>query len=275
MQLSKEDLDKIQCDGFFLVSHVDLSIGSYFAKFCGFDGIFRELLGKKVFDLVGIKSAEYEYVPEKKCLISKDLNSDKKFYTPYDFYIMRSTTMEQVFRGLDNLEVATNVNSKKAKLSLEIMHFIDLLFSNVDRNINNFGFYIDELGNVELVLLDNECFLNYYVEATRPMYYGDDRTDTNTFMTIPKRKEAELFLNNISDELKELIPKYMELFHPSRVEVMIQGLEMELGHEFPQKRYNMRKYKRNYSMVKRLLKGKKKEFSKSLVMYYDKINLGD
>ena len=66
MQLSKEDLDKIQCDGFFLVSQVDLSIGSYFAKFCSLDAIFRELLGKKVFDLVGIKSAEYEYVPEKK-----------------------------------------------------------------------------------------------------------------------------------------------------------------------------------------------------------------
>ena len=33
----------------------------------------------------------------------------------------------------------------------------------------------------------------------------------------------------------------MELFHPSRVEVMIQGLEMELGHEFPQKKYNIHK----------------------------------
>lgn len=266
MQLSKDDLDKIQCDGFRLVEQFDLSIGSYYVKFTGVDGVFRELLGKKIFDLVGIKSAEYEYIPEKKCLLSRDLNQDGRFYNLYEFFIMRITTMKQLFDGLDRVEKDTGYKCDNTKFSLEVMHFIDLLFSNIDRHISNFGFYIDKDGNVVLALLDNECFLKYYDKATRPMYVAEgERIDSMSFMRTSKKKEAEMFLNNMSFELKELIPKYMELFHPSRVEVMIQGLEMELEHEFPQKRYNMRKYKRNYSMVCKLLKAKKKEFSKSLV----------
>ena len=63
MVLSEEDLCKIECDGFFLVDQVDLSIGSYYYKFAGAGEVFRELLGSKVFKMVGIKCAEYEYLP--------------------------------------------------------------------------------------------------------------------------------------------------------------------------------------------------------------------
>ena len=80
MVLSEEDLCKIECDGFFLVDQVDLSIGSYYYKFAGAGEVFRELLGSKVFKMVGIKCAEYEYLPQKKCLMSKDLNSEQIRY---------------------------------------------------------------------------------------------------------------------------------------------------------------------------------------------------
>ncbi len=266
MDLCKSDLDKIQCDGFFMVTQCDLSIGSYYAKFTGVDGIFRELLGKKVFDLVGIKSADYEYIPEKKCLLSRDLNQDGRFYNLYELFIMRATTMKQLFDGLERVQKDTGYKCDNVKLSLEVMHFIDLLFSNIDRHISNFGFYIDEAGNVVLALLDNECFLKYYDKATRPMYVEEgERIDSMSFMRTSKKKEAEVFLSNISFELKELIPKYLEMFSPSRVESIITGIEMELGMEFPNKRYNMRKYKRNYSMICGLLKVKKKSFMKTLV----------
>ena len=64
MNLSVEDLDKIQCDGFFLVDQVDLSIGSYYYKFAGISEIFRELLGNMIFDMVGIDCAKYEYIKQ-------------------------------------------------------------------------------------------------------------------------------------------------------------------------------------------------------------------
>ena len=262
MVLSEEDLCKIECDGFFLVDQVDLSIGPYYYKFAGAGEIFRELLGSKVFKMVGIKCAEYEYLPQKKCLMSKDLNSEQIMYTPSSFG-MKGVTLYDVYMGIERGRFN---NPDQVKLSIEIMHFIDLLFSNIDRHISNFGFYIDEAGNVVLALLDNECFLKYYDKATRPMYVEEgERIDSMSFMRTSKKKEAEVFLSNISFELKELIPKYLEMFSPSRVESIITGIEMELGMEFPNKRYNMRKYKRNYSMICGLLKVKKKSFMKTLV----------
>jgi hypothetical protein len=143
---------------------------------------------------------------------------------------------------------------------------IDLLFSNIDRHSTNFGFYLDSNNNAELVLFDNGCFLSHYDIATRPLAFQVGGMSSMQFMSISKKEEAKEFFKRMSPEMRELVPMYLELFEPSRVEFMISQIEKEIGMEFPEKKYNMRKYKRNYSMVKRLLKGKKKEFSKSLVM---------
>ena len=99
MVLSEEDLCKIECDGFFLVDQVDLSIGSYYYKFAGAGEVFRELLGSKVSKMVGIKCAEYEYLPQKKCLMSKDLNSEQIMYTPSSFG-MKGITLYDVYMGI-------------------------------------------------------------------------------------------------------------------------------------------------------------------------------
>ena len=42
--------------------------------------------------------------------------------------------------------------------------------------------------------------------------------------------------------MRELVPMYLELFEPSRVEFMISQIEREIGMEFPEKKYNMRNY---------------------------------
>lgn len=261
MKLSKEDLDKINYDGFCLVEQVNLSIGSYYAKFCNINSRFMELLGKKVFDLVGIKSADYEYIQEKGCLLSKDLNDDKYFYSCYDLFIMRANTLKQVYDGLDILTYRLNNGIEykvdKAKLQIEIMHFIDILFSNIDRHISNFGFYLHENGEVELVLLDNEYFLQNFKIATRPMACGDDEIDSQDFMHISKRYEATRFFENMSDELKELVPKYLEMFSPERVEVLLNAIENEQCLGWPLKVSSLRQYKKNYKMICKLLNMKK------------------
>ena len=257
MKLNKEDLSKIYCDSYCLVHRADLSIGAYYAKFCNINSRFMELLGKRVFDLVGIKSADYEYIQEKGCLLSKDLNSDKQFYSCYDFYIMRANTLKQVYDGLDILTYRMNNGIEykvdKAKLQIEIMHFIDILFSNIDRHISNFGFYLHENGEVELVLLDNEYFLQNFKTATRPMACGDDEIDSQDFMHISKRYEATKFFESMSEEMRELVPKYLEMFSPERVEVLLNAIEEEQCLGWPLKVSSLRQYKRNYKMICKLL----------------------
>jgi len=262
MKLSKEDLDKIKCDGSFFVEQFNLSSGSYYVKFVSLNSRFMELLGKKVFDMVGIKSADYQYISEKGCLLSRDLNCDKPMFSCYDLYIMRANTLKQVYDGLDNLNYRFNNGLEykvdKVKLQLEIMHFIDILFSNVDRHITNFGFYIHGNGEVELVLLDNEYFLQNFKTATRPMACGDDEMDSNDFMSVSKRYEATKFFESMSDEMRELVPKYLEMFSPQRVEVMLNSIEEEQCLGWPLKGYSIRHYSRNYNMVCKLLGMNKK-----------------
>jgi hypothetical protein len=261
MVLSDEDLCKIECDGFFLVDQVDLSIGSYYYKFAGSGEVFRELLGSKVFKMVGIKCAEYEYLPQKKCLMSKDLNNEQIMYTPSSFG-MKGVTLYDVYMGIERGRFN---NSDQVKLSIEIMHFIDLLFSNIDRHVTNFGFYLDEDNNAELVLLDNGCFLSHYDIATRPLAYNLGGIGSMQFMSISKKDEANEFIKRLSPEMRELVPMYLELFTPERVEVMINMIEKEIKMEFPDKKYNMRKYRKNYNMVSNLVKGKKESFVKRFI----------
>lgn len=261
MVLSEEDLCKIECDGFFLVDQVDLSIGSYYYKFAGPGEVFRELLGSKVFKMVGIKCAEYEYLPQKKCLMSKDLNSERIMYTPSSFG-MKGITLYDVYMGIERGRFN---NPDQVKLSIEIMHFIDLLFSNIDRHSTNFGFYLDSNNNAELVLFDNGCFLSHYDIATRPLAFQVGGMSSMQFMSISKKEEAKEFFKRMSPEMRELVPMYLELFEPSRVEFMISQIEKEIGMEFPEKKYNMRKYKRNYSMVSSFVKGKKESFIKRFI----------
>ena len=257
MKLSKADLDRINFDGFFLVEQVDLSIGSYYSKFCNINTRFMELLGKKVFDMVGIKSADYEYVQEKGCLLSKDLCCDKPMFSCYDLFIMKANTLKQVYDGLDNLSYRFDYGMEykvdKVKLQIEIMHFIDILFSNIDRHISNFGFYIHDNGEVELVLLDNEYFLQNFKIATRPMACGDDEMDSNDFMGVSKRYEASKFFESMSDEMKELVSKYLELFSPERVELLLNTIEEEQCLGWPLKASSLRQYKKNYKMICKLL----------------------
>lgn len=265
MELTKSDLDKIQHDYFVMADRVDLSIGSYYYKFCSINSRFMELLGAKVFDLVGIKHAEYEYVQEKACLLSKDLNTYERLYSCYDLYIMRANTLDQVMSAMDKLGIQCGYDVSKVKLQIEVMHFIDILFSNIDRHISNFGFYLYPDGLVELVVLDNEYFLQNFKIATRPMACGDDEIEEQDFMGISKRYEASKFFESMSDELRELIPKYLELFSPSRVEVMLNSLEDEQCLGWPNKRYSLRHYKKNYKMICKLLGLEtKKRFGRTL-----------
>lgn len=89
--------------------------------------------------------------------------------------------------------------------------------------------------------------------------------DALDFMCHTKKEEASSFVKNMSDEMRELAPKYLELFVPSKVEMFINQIEQEIGMEFPQKRYNMRKYRSNYNMLCRLVKNKKRSFGRVLV----------
>ena len=84
------------------------------------------------------------------------------------------------------------------------------------------------------------------------------------FLHYSKKEEAQAFIKSMSIEMKELAPMYLELFSPNRVEFMIEQIEKDLGITFPDKKYNMKKYKNNYNMVNSFVMGKRENFVKRL-----------
>lgn len=265
MKLNKEDLRILNsCCSRVKVKQVDLCIGSYYVKF-GYDNvdtikmIFRELLGTKVFNLVGIKCAQYQYVQESECLISEDLNRDKKMYWCYELGF-GSLALEYVLEGIHLQKHVGDgfANPEKLTLSVEIMHFIDILFSNVDRHANNFGFYIDKNGYGELVVFDNEGFLRCYESSTKPYAFSGQQVEEGDCSHITKKEEAIKFFEMMSEEMKMLVPKYLEMFTPTRVEHLIHNLETDTNLQFPEFNETMKKYKKNYKMVSNVFGIKKK-----------------
>ena len=102
LNLNEEDRIKLKCDPNIRVKHVDLNIGTFYAKYCFNDEIFKELLGKKVFDMVGIKCPNYFMFRDEHCVLSEDLNKYNHFYLA-DEIIGNVTSINDLKNFFDNL----------------------------------------------------------------------------------------------------------------------------------------------------------------------------
>ena len=201
-----------------------------------------ELLGQKVFNMVGIKSADYYYVQEKGCLLSRDLNTDNRMFNCYDLSIMSANTMNQVMSGLDRLSIKDGYKVDKVKLQVEIMHFIDILFSNIDRHLNNYGVYIKD-GVGTLCVFDNGLLLEYFDCITKPQSCITDK------MFFCKIVEFEHFLKKLPLKLRLQLYKVYLMFTPSFVSELVNSVEKESIIKLNSKKSTLMKYYKNYLLI--------------------------
>ena len=253
MILSCKDVELLQFkENDVVVKKVKLSTGEYYAKYCTVNDAFRELLGNKIFDLVGIKCPKYTYVSEAHCVISEDIRSFDTFYNPFDLG-MNGYTLKNVKNKIGGQFIQGKfTNYKEICFQIDVMHFIDILFSNIDRHISNYGFSLKEDGTGYLVVYDNADFLKEFEKGTRPM--SIDTSDGLSFVYTSKRDEAREFISKISEEEKQYFMKVYEMFSPIRVLTMINSISKENGIKLPNLLTTMNEYTRNYFMVGKLLK---------------------
>ena len=194
--LTEKDKNKLRKGNYNYhdVRKFTLRSGSYYVKDCYEDEALRELIGKKVFDMVRIKCPKYEYLIADRRLISKDLNHLRKFIYIEDLpeiskdICWRPITLDVVREAILN-EVR---NKEEILLQINIMHFIDILFSNIDRHIGNYGMFFDKNRNGYLAVFDNGLFISDLGSVTRPVSL------TNISGSNPKGQECEHLLENLT-----------------------------------------------------------------------------
>ncbi len=233
------------------VRKIKLSTGEYYAKYCGVRDGFRELLGSEVFNLVGIKCPRYYYVKEAYCTLSEDVKKYDEFYNPFELN-MNGYTLSEVKSKLNGFVT----NEEELYWQFEIMHFIDILFSNIDRHISNYGFSKREDGSGYLVVFDNADFLKDFEKATRPMAIATN--DPLDFVFTSKQNEAMEFISHLSDKERLYFLKIYEMFSPSRLFSIVRTIEKENGIKLPDKLNIFKSYINNYVMIGSILKDKGK-----------------
>lgn len=247
LKLSEKEKNKLKRSdlSYHNVKQYKLKSGSYYVKYCFEDEGLKELIGKKVFDIVGIKCPEYFYMINDKKLISSDLTSLSRFMymdklpgIDDDIYF-RQITLDIVIDAVLK-EVR---NKEEMLLQINIMHFIDILFSNIDRHLGNYGLFFDKNNNGYLAVFDNGLFISHLDCVTRPL----SKTGIKGFN--PKGQECEYFLENLSLEHKKYMYELFLKFTPSVVEEIILSIEKEYNYNFRLSKKLIREYKKNYLMI--------------------------
>ncbi len=250
MILSDKDVELLKFkENDVVVKKVILSTGEYYVKYCSNRDAFMELLGKIVFDLVGICCPEYIYIKEAHCVLSEDIKKYDTFYNPFDLN-MNGYTLKNVKERLFESELFSNL--EQINLHINVMHFIDILFSNIDRHISNFCFLRKEDGSGYLVVFDNADFLQKFDKATRPMSIDD--ADSLSFVFTDKEVEARDFIGKLSEEERLYLLKIYEMFSPMRLFTIVRQIEKENNIKLPDKLDVFKKYLKNYLMVGKVLK---------------------
>ena len=247
INLTQEDKQKLSREKYHenTVLHRELTNGLYYIKYCRDDEIFKELIGKEVFDIVGIKCPKYYFYKENNCLLSEDLKTINGF-----MYMSEIPDIQKdVFWRRITLDIVKNSLSKEVNnqdeilLELNIMHFIDILFSNIDRHLNNYGVVIDERKNGHITVFDNAMFLDNLDCVTKPLACKSVST------RFPKYEECQVFLKNLSEEHLKYIYELFSKFKPKTLKLIIKKIEKENNYKFYYTNKTLRLYTKNYIMI--------------------------
>ena len=264
INLTQEDKQKLSAENYYenTVLHRKLASGLYYVKYCREDEIFRELIGKEVFDIVGIKCPQYYFNKENNCLLSEDLKSKKGF-----IYMSEIPDIQKdLFWRRITLDIVINSickevnNQEEIILELNIMHFIDILFSNIDRHLNNYGIIIDEMKNGHITVFDNAMFLDNLDCVTKPMACKSVTT------RFPKYEECQKFLKTLSEEHLEYIYEIFLKFKPKTLKLIIKKIEKDNDYKFYYTNKTLRLYTKNYIMIHMIIQKIIKEKAKNKML---------
>lgn len=246
--LSNDDKIKLKYDPDIRTKRIELNTGIFYVKYCFDEEIFKELLGKKIFDMVGIKCPNYYMYKEEHCVLSKDINKYKNFYSADELIEdVRTINDLKIFfeYQLDKYNRYKNIDELMFKIYT--MHFIDILFSNVDRHTGNYGFCLNDDGTCNLVVFDHGEILDNFDKATRPSSFP--KSNPLDYAFYSKESECRYFMENADDNVIEMMKTILSKFNFNTVRLLMKEIERDTNYKFSCKNKLMLGYLKNYLMV--------------------------
>lgn len=198
--------------------------------------------------MVGIKCPNYYMIQDEHCVLSEDLNNYNKFYYT-DEIIENVTSINdlKIFFEYQSDKYNRYTNIDELMFQIYIMHFIDILFSNVDRHTSNYGFYLNDDGTAYLVVFDNGEFLDHFDKATRPVSFPSN--DPMNYAFYSKETECRYFMEHADDKIMEMVKITLSKFNLNTVRLVMKEVEKDTNYKFSCKNKLMISYLKNYLMV--------------------------
>lgn len=212
-----------ECVG-YISQELNLGCGTFFCKKALFEAdAFSELLGKRLADIFNIKNP---YI--KIQLINKD------------YYILSESLKNLGFKSAFHLGLGSNNRKFNAcslvdigcfidtfPNSLELMfniikvYIYDILFSNDDRSLENWGFCISR-NKIEITIMDNENILNPYYNIV----FGNLHASLK-YKELTIYEDFELFLQEFGSIYLNLVAYYFEFITPSYFNQLVDSIDEE------------------------------------------------
>jgi len=248
MDLNDDDKIKLKYDKDNRVKYVNLSTGNFYVKYCSDEEIFKELLAEKIFDIVGINCPKYYMFKKEHCVLSEDLNKYNNFYAADELTmdIASINNLKDFFEfQFDKYNRFKNID--ELMFQINMMHFIDILFSNVDRHTGNYGFCLNDDGTCDLVVFDHGEFLDNFDKATRPVSFPF--SNPNSYALYSKECECRYFMENADDNVLEMIRIILSKFNINTVRLLMKEVEKDTNYKFKCKRRLFLSYIKNYLLI--------------------------
>ena len=248
--LTEEDKHKIKQEKNIKVKKVELSTGTYYVKYIYEENIFKELLGKKIADIIGLECPNCYMIKDEHCLLSEAVQESKIFKYAYEFG--KIYTLNDLQSALENERDKNGYynNVEEIMNQIYLMHSVDILFSNIDRHEGNYGFSLHSNGTGILVIYDHDDILENLHLATRPVSFPE--SDGLDYARYTKEAELRYFLEQYP-EAPEIIKQILPKFNPIIIKLIMEKIERETNHKFKCKKKLLKNYLKNYIMINKVI----------------------
>ena len=232
---------------------------SYYVKECDDNFNLKEIIAKRLADILGIKCASYDII---KCndtmyYISEDLKNLGNARN-LSFIASPSSSLYLIWDALEKI----SPDSRLLMQELIKIYFFDLLFLNSDRKLHNI-MLVNTISSSHLYMIDNSLlFSSGRAELFSSLARYDDlevissiNWDNNKQNEL-NRHNLEYFLQTSAKEYIVILESMIKLVPVEVLKKVIEDIELEYNYEIPDKAIMLEHYQINLENIKTILESR-------------------